>query len=684
MKSGVKPKIVLSLLGLSGLALPSPGRAQTPPAGEKHGVDADLLDRTVKPDVNFYEFANGGWLKQTTIPADKPAIDGFTEVALRNEAILKGIVEKLAADPALPTDSEAKKISDFYRVGMDEALAERLGVAPLTPIFDKIEGVTDRESLLREIASLHRMGVGAGFEMAVEADFKDSRRKILILAQGGLALPDRDYYLKDDPQSKMLRERYVAYASKTLELAGEKPEDAAKDAADILALETRLAKASRTRVQMRDVNGLYHLMDLKALQALAPGLDWAAYFKETGLENPGQINVATPEFFQALDKTTAEIPLAQWKTYLRWQTLAAYTPYLSKPFADERFRFVAMLTGQKEQPPRWRRVLGTTEGVLGDAVGKLYVAQAFPPEAKQKALALVLNLKSALRGRIQKLDWMGAQTKAEAFRKLDTMIIKIGYPDKWKDYSGLKVGADSYVQNMIQASEFAFDRELKKAGKPVDRTDWGMTPQTVNAYYNPLNNEIVFPAGILQPPFFDAKADDASNYGAIGAVIGHEMTHGFDDQGRQFDSKGNLRDWWTAEDAKRFAERSAALVKQYGGYKAIDAVKVNGELTQGENIADLGGITVAFQAWKKTPQAKKREKIDGFTPEQRFFLAFGQIWRFKSSPEYTKLLANLDTHSPSPWRVRGTLVNVPDFIKAFGSGDPASDARPGSGAVRIW
>jgi putative endopeptidase len=377
--------------------------------------------------------------------------------------------------------------------------------------------------------------------------------------------------------------------------------------------------------------------------------------------------------------------LADWKSYLRWNIISGMAPYLNKAFSEEGFRFSSRLTGQKQQSPRWRRVQRTTESILGEVVGQLFVAQAFPPEAKKRALTLVQNIKAALRERLLALDWMGEETRKQALRKLDAMQIKVVYPDKWRDYSGLTVGTDSYAQNILRASEFEFKRNIAKAGKPVDRKEWLMTPPTVNAYYNPQVNEIVFPAGILQRPFFDAKADDASNYGAIGAVIGHEITHGFDDQGRQFDAEGNLKDWWTAEDAKRFKERGEALVKQYSAYPAIDKVFVNGELTQGENIADLGGLMIAYQAWQKSWRNKSRpEPQDGFTPEQRFFLAFGQIWRFKSSPEYARLLANLDAHSPARWRVLGTLVNVPAFVEAFGSGDPNSIARPGSGSVKIW
>ena len=672
-----KSAAILTLLGVSsGAVLAQNG----------HGVDVSTIDRSVKPDVDFYQFANGGWLAKTAIPADKPAIDAFTEVQLRNEAILKRIVENVSGSTDYTSQSAERKVGDFYRTGMDEALAERLGIAPIQPILTRIDSLSDRKEVLHEIARLHKIGVSAGFDWGVESDFKNSKMQIFQFAQGGLGLPDRDYYLNDDPQSKALRAAYTAHVTRILQLAGATPEAAAASTAQILGLETRLAKASLKREQMRDPNSMYHKMTRKELDAITPGVAWQPYFQELGVGSLKDLNVATPDFFKAIDAVLAEVPLSDWKAYLRWHTLADFGATLNKAFSDERFRFSSALTGQKEQAPRWRRILNSTESALGEALGKLYVAEAFPPDAKKRATALVVNLKGTLRGRIQDLDWMSAETKVEALKKLDAIKIKVGYPDKWKNYDDLVVGTDSYAQNVIRANEFAVRRSLKKVNKPVDRGEWGMTPPTVNAYYNPLNNEIVFPAGILQPPFFDAKADDASNYGAIGTVIGHEMTHGFDDQGRQFDAAGNLRDWWTAEDAKRFKERSEALVTQFAGYAATPEAKVNGVLTQGENIADLGGLTIAYNAWLKTPQGSKAktESIEGFTGEQRFFLAYGQIWRFKSSPEFASLLAKLDAHSPGKWRVLGTLYNINPFVGAFGAGVEGSAARPGAGKVKIW
>lgn len=669
----------LSLLALT--LVPSAAlRAQ-----EQHGIDPTTIDKAIKPTTDFYQFANGGWLTKTQIPADRPSIGAFEEVNQHNETILHGILEQAAKETNAPADSPARRIGDFYRVGMDEALAETQGVKPLLPLFEEINSIKESTDLLPLLAHLHRVGVGAGFGIEIGPDLKDSKKVIFQMGQGGLSLPDRDYYTNEDARSVEIRKQYVAHVTRMLTLLGEKPEEAATDAKKILALETKFAKASLTRLQMRDPNAVYHKMSLTELKACTPGVEWERYFDALGLPDPGTMNIGMPEFMKAFGKTLSETPLSEWQVYLHWQTLSSFAAYLNKAYVEEDFRFSSLLSGQKEQSPRWKRVMRVTEGALGDALGQLFVAKAFPPEAKERSFTLVKNIMASLRDRLLALDWMGETTKAQALKKLDAIQIKVGYPDKWRDYSGLELGTDSYAQNVMRVNAFAFARELKKVGKPVDRTEWMMTPPTVNAYYNPQFNEIVFPAGILQPPFFDAKADDASNYGAIGMVIGHEMTHGFDDQGRQFDAEGNLKDWWTAEDAKRFAERGQALVKQYSGYLAVEKTPVNGALTIGENISDLGGLNIAYQAWKKTPQGMSdAPSIDGFTPKQRFFLAFAQVWRFKSSPEYARMLAGLDAHSPARWRVLGTLVNVPEFTEAFGPADAKSVVAFGSGKVRIW
>ena len=665
-------------LALAAVALlvPNPVRA-----GDHHGIDPAILDTSVKPTTDFYRFANGKWLDKAKIPADLTGTGVFQELFVRNQIILHRVAEKAAQEHNLAADSPERKVGDFYRVGMDVSLADRLGVTPLAPEMQRIAGIGDTPALMEAVGRLQQEGVGVGFGVGARQDAKNSTQVIMQLSQGGIGLPDRDYYLRTDEKSQQIRKQYVAHIARVLALAGDAAANAPAEADSILAIETRLAKASMTRVERRDPNASYHKMALTDLQAQTPNVDWTRYFATLGKADPGDINVGQPAFFKEFAQTLADVPLDQWKAYLRWHLLRVTSPYLSKAFVDEDFDFNRNLSGQKQLAVRWKRVLAETNNSLGEALGQLYVAQAFPPQARQRALDLVLNLKSTLRDRLQTLDWMSDATKAQAVRKLDAIRIKIGYPDKWRDYSALTVGQDSYAQNALRANAFEFQRQLNKIGKPVDRDEWGMTPPTVNAYYNPSMNEIVFPAGILQPPFFDPKADDASNYGAIGVVIGHEMTHGFDDQGRQFDAEGNLKDWWTPEDAKRFAERSGALAAQYSNYVAIDDLHVNGKLTLGENIADLGGVTVAYQALEKT-LAGKRPILDGFTPEQRFFLAFAQVWRSKLTPERTRLLTQTDPHSPAQWRVFGPLVNTPAFQEAFGS--TSASAAPTQSLIRIW
>jgi putative endopeptidase len=672
------PRRVRFPAALAAVALFVPGAAR---AGEHHGIDPTIMDTSVKPTTDFYRFANGKWLDKAKIPADLTGTGVFQELYVRNQTILHRVAEKAAQDLTLPADSPARKVGDFYRVGMDVSLADRLGVTPLAPELQRIAGIQDTSALMGTIASLQKEGIGVGFGVGARQDAKNSLQVILQLSQGGIGLPDRDYYLRADDKSQQIRRQYTAHVAHALALAGDPAVSAPAEADSILALETRLAKASMTRVERRDPNASYHKMTLTDLQAQTPGVDWTRYFTTLGKADPGDINMGQPVFFKEFAQTLADVPLDQWKAYLRWHLLRVTSPYLSKAFVDEDFDFNRNLSGQKQLAARWKRVLSETNNSLGEALGQLYVAQAFPPQARQHALDLVLNLKSVLRDRLQTLDWMSDTTRAQAVRKLDAIRIKIGYPDKWRDYSALTMGQDSYVQNVLHADAFEVQRQLNKIGRPVDHDEWGMTPPTVNAYYNPSMNEIVFPAGILQPPFFDPKADDASNYGAIGVVIGHEMTHGFDDQGRQFDAEGNLKDWWTPEDAKRFSERSSALAAQYSGYVAIDDLHVNGKLTLGENIADLGGVTVAYQALEKT-LAGKRPIIDGFTPEQRFFLAFAQVWRSKLTPERTRLLVQTDPHSPARWRVFGPLANTSAFQEAFGGASAAANTT--QSIIRIW
>jgi predicted metalloendopeptidase len=501
-------------------------------------------------------------------------------------------------------------------------------------------------------------------------------------------MPDRDYYTKTDEASKKLRDQYVDHVAKMLTLLGEPAETASDHAKKILAIETTLAKASRTRVELRDPQKNYNKMPFQQLQNLTPDWNWSDYFKDIDLLEPSNINVHPPEFFKAAGEVFKSAPIEDWKAYLRWHLINAAASELSKDFVDENFNFnERVLRGTQQIKPRWKRVVISEDGAIGEAFGKLYVAFDFPPEAKARALEMINNLKAALADRIRTLGWMDEPTKQEALKKLAAMNVKIGYPDKWLDYSMLQIDRGPFVLNAMRASKFETTRDLNKIGKPVDRTEWGMTPPTVNAYYNPQMNEIVFPAGILQPPFFFANADDAINYGGIGAVIGHEMTHGFDDQGRQYDAAGNLRDWWTPGSAAKFKERSQAVVNQYNEYEPLPGLHVNGELTQGENIADLGGVKLAYAALQKAldknPQARE-QKIDGFTPGQRFFLSFADIWRQKSRDEDQKLRLNTDPHSPARYRVNGPLSNLTEFQKAFNLPDNTPMVRPANKRVNIW
>ncbi len=531
------------------------------------------------------------------------------------------------------------------------------------------------------------MGMTALFRFGANQDAKNSEMVIAQAGQGGLALPDRDYYTKDDAASKKLRDQYVEHMTKMFTLLGESQTQAAEHAKKVLAIETSLAQPARTRVQLRDPQKNYNKMKQADLQALTPSWNWADYFKELKLTEPGDINVGQPEFFQEADKVFSSTPVDDWKIYLRWHLLHGMASTLSKEFVDEDFNFFSKtLTGAQQLKPRWKRVVAKTDEELGESLGKLYVADYFPPEAKARALELVNNLKDALADRIKSLDWMDEATKQEALKKLAAFTVKIGYPDKWRDYSALKVDRGSYAENVLRGEVFERNRQLTRIGKPVDRSEWGMTPPTVNAYYNASRNEIVFPAGILQPPFFDAKADDAINYGGIGAVIGHEMTHGFDDRGRQYDAVGNLRDWWTPESAKAYIERSKAIVAQYSAYEPLPGLHINGELTQGENIADIGGVKIAYMALQKALAKKPQPKIDGFTPEQRASSSgFAQIWRNNQrDSEDLKLRLNTDPHSPGRFRTIGPLSNFVEFQKAFDIPDGSPMMRPADQRVNVW
>jgi putative endopeptidase len=683
MKSFVP--ILVSLL----CALSFHAGAQLQTATNPPPLSESNRDTSVKPQDDFFMYANGGWINQTQIPPEYSRWGSFNELIENNNDALHSIAEKAEdthVDPRLAP--EAQKVSDYYASGMDEKTIEATRTKPLADEFNRIEAIKDRNDLLKEIAHLHSMSVGVLFGFGSGQDAKDSTHEIAQAVQGGLGLPDRDYYTKTDEASKKLRDQYVEHVTKMLTLLGEPAAAAADDARKILALETKLAEASRTRVELRDPQKNYNKMSVSELHALTPDWNWSDYFNGLDLLEPPNVNVHQPDFFKTANEVFKSATLEDWKAYLRWHLVNASAEDLSKDFVDEDFNFKErVLRGTEKIKPRWKRVITSTDGAIGEALGKLYVAFYFPPEAKARALELVNNLKEALADKIKTLDWMDEPTKQEALKKLAAMRVKIGYPDKWLDYSLLPIDRGPFVLNAMRAAKFETTRDLKKIGKLVDPTEWGMSPPTVNAYYNPTMNEIVFPAGILQPPFFYAHADDAVNYGGIGAAIGHEMTHGFDDQGRQFDAAGNLRDWWTPQSAAEYDKRRKAIVDQYNEYQPLPGLHVNGELTQGENIADVGGVKLAYAALQKAldkhPE-ERNKKIDGLTPEQRFFLSFATIWKSKQRDEDLKLRLNTDPHSPARYRVNGPLSNLTEFQKAFDIPDGSPMVRPADKRVNIW
>jgi len=650
------------------------------------GIDTAGMDLSCKPWDDFYQYANGKWIAETDIPADRPAVFVFTLLAKRNREQLRKTLEEAAQDKNAPKDSIRWKVGAFYRSGMDEKKIEEQGAKPLQGELERIAALKDRKDLLPALARLHLVGPSAAFAFASTPDLKNSRRVIAEWSQGGLSLPDRDYYLKDDARLKKIRHEYLAHIAKMFELLGDKRADAERAAQTVLAFETRLAKASRARADLRDPYRNYHLMSVADMEKETPGVSWKSYFQALGLGDLHELTVGQPDFLKEVGQMIVQTPLEDWKVYLRWKLLTSYADKLSAPFVEEDFHFKGtVLTGTPRNLPRWERIVQATDHLLGEALGQLYVEKHFPPEARDKAEALVANLKATLRERLAKLDWMQPKTRQEALRKLDAMAVKIGHPVKWRDYSGLAVDRDVYVLNVMQAQEFQTRFDLDKIGKPVDRTQWEMTPPTVNAYYNPSLNEIVFPAGILQPPFFDAKADDAVNYGGIGMVIGHELTHGFDDQGRKFDADGNLRDWWTPQDAETYKKRAQEIREQYSKYVPIDDLAINGEQTLGENIADLGGMKISYLAFKKALQGKPAPaKIDGFTPEQRFFLSYAMIWRAAVRDEFLRRQVRTDFHSPARFRVLGPLYNTPEFFEAFPAPEEAVRNKLNPKPVVIW
>ena len=653
---------------------------------EEPAISIANMDTTIKPGDDFFRYANGNWMKNNPIPDEYSIYGSFEALKEENNKQLRAIMDDAVADKAAKPGSIKQKIADFYAMGMDSAAIEKVGIKAIQKELDKIAAVKTTDDLIKLVAYFHTYGVNILFNFGSGQDDKNSENVIALLYQGGLGLPDRDYYLSNDDRSKEIRQEYVKHISKTFELAGAAKEQADKDAQQIMALETKLATASSTRLELRDPIKNYNKTDLEGLKKMAPKFDWEQYFAAVGLKATNEINVGQTKFFTEMAKLIPATPITQWQLYLKWHLIHQASPFLSTAFQTEQFNFYSVvLSGIKEMKPLWKRVLNTTSYSLGEAVGQLYVEKFFPPEAKKRMIDLVNNLKDALKSRIEKLTWMGDATKKEAEAKLAKINIKVGYPDKWRDYTTLNITRDSYYQNIMAASRFEFDRDINKIGKPVDRNEWGMTPQTVNAYYSPNMNEIVFPAAILQPPFFFINGDDAVNYGAIGVVIGHEMTHGFDDQGRQYDKDGNLRNWWTNEDTLNFANQTKVLIDQFNNFKMLDSLHVDGKLTIGENIADMGGLTVAYVALQKAMEGKDTTaKIDGFTADQRFFLAYAQVWRGNTRDKELMRRLKEDVHSPKEARVNGQVYNIPAFYKAFNIKPTDKHFKPENLRPVIW
>ena len=651
--------------------------AQTGP-----GFSIGNMDPMANPCVDFYQYACGGWMAKNPIPPDESVWGQFNELADRNRAILRNILEKASVVDPQRTAVE-QKIGDFYASCMDETTIDKLGAEPIKDELDRIDAITAKPGVVGELVRLHLLGVNALFEFSSTPDAKDSMHMIAGADQGGLGLPDRDYYLKEDAKSATLRAQYVAHVQKMMELSGESTEKAAADSQAVLRIETSLAKGSLDRVSRRDPNQVYHKLTVQDLAALCPAIDWTKYFE--GLSTPAftDLNIAVPDFFRTLASVLTETSLDEIKTYLRWHLIHSEAALLSTPFVNEDFRFFRqILTGAKEIQPRWKRCVAMTDGDLGFALGQKYVEETFGAEGKTRTLKMVQEIEKALGDDIQSLSWMTPATKQQALIKLRAVANKIGYPDKWIDYSSVRVARGDALGNDERTTEFEMHRQLNKIGKPVDRTEWLMTPPTVNAYYNPQENNINFPAGILQPPFYDNRLDAAVNYGGIGSVVGHELTHGFDDTGRLFDPQGNLRDWWTTEDAKEFEKRAECFIREYSAFTPVDDVHLNGKLTLGENTADNGGVRLAFMALMESLKGKPHPKIDGFTPEQRFFLNWGQVWCQNVRPEVARMRAQVDTHSPGRDRVNGVVKNMLEFQKAFACkvGQPMVAAP----ACRVW
>jgi len=676
-----KIHLLLSLVCAAGFTVFADDPATAP---EIPRFSTNYLDRSVSPFADFYEFACGRWRKENPVPSDKSRWGGFSQLAERNWFLIHEILNDTLRAPAAPR-SPRRQVADFYASAMDTNRIERLGLKPVQAGLKRIDRVSDVRSLFRLLAEFHDQGCGGMFAMGFGPDDKNSSIYAVDLWQGGLSLPDRDYYLKDSFLE--IRGKYRQHLEKMFLLLGEKPDDAAAHANIVATLETELARAGRTRVELRDPNKNYNKFTHAEFAEQFPGLPWADYFAARNMAPPEYEIVGQPEFFTALNRLVREHPLSDWKVYLRWHWLHANAAFLPVAFERESFDFYGKtLSGQPEQEPRWKRAAHLVDGCIGEALGRLYVEKHFPAEARARMLELVDNLKAVYRDRLVNVPWMAEATRSKALAKFDRFTHKIGHPEQFRDYSSIDIRPEDYLGNIRRAAQFESRREIARIGKAVDRSEWHMTPETVNAYFNGSQNEIVFPAGILQPPFFDLTLDDAVNYGGIGVVIGHEITHGYDDQGRKYDADGNLNDWWTEADGKAFETRSQKMVEEFNGFEVLPGLRVNGQLTLGENLADLGGVSIAYEALQRAldKNPAKRKSLDGFTPEQRFFLSFAQIWRINVRDVEARRLVTVDPHSPGKYRANGTLKNIPEFLSAFDIPSGSPMWLPPEQRTKIW
>ncbi|MFZ0317522.1 MAG: M13 family metallopeptidase [Candidatus Sulfotelmatobacter sp.] len=660
--------------------LPWAGAQQPAASAHEPALDVTSMDTTVDPCVDFFKYSCGGWIRRNPIPPDQSSWDTYSKMQDENRERLRGILESAAA-PDAHRSSSVQKIGDYYASCTDEKSIEAKGADPLKPQLDQIARLDSKADIADLAATLVDDNILFGFGST--QDYRDASQVIAEADQGGLGLPDRDYYLKDDAKSVDLRKAYVAHVQKMFELLGHQPSAATSEAQTVMRIETALAKGSMTRVERRDPKNLDHKTTTADLEKLSPDFHWQVYFTKVGLPSLASLNVTSPAFFKAMNEELAKESLADWKVYLRWHLVHANAAFLSSSFVNENFAFYGKtLRGQQQLQPRWKRCTENVDNDLGEALGQVYVEKYFSPEAKDQALKMVKEIDAAMAQDINSLPWMSAATKQQALVKLHGMANKIGYPDKWRDYSKLEIIRGDELGNVERSRKFEFNRELAKIGKPVDRGEWDMTPPTVNAYYNPQMNDINFPAGVLQPPAFDPTSDAAPNYGDTGGTIGHELTHGFDDEGRQFDANGNLRDWWTEEDGKEFVKRAACISDQYSTYTIIDDIKINGKLTLGEDVADLGGLILAYMAWKEDTKGQTLQPIDGLTPDQRFFVGYGQSWCGESRDETKRLRATVDPHSPEKYRTNGVVSNMPEFQEAFHC--KAGSPMVNQNRCRVW